>query len=81
MSGSARTHGNKEILGSARAHTASRADIVRGSTRAQGPWETLISALDRHGTNFFEKNVHFELAFSEMSARLNNMPDAGVAQW
>ena len=41
----------------------------------------LISGLNGHGTNFFEKNVRFELAFSEMSARLNSMPDAGVAQW
>ena len=40
-----------------------------------------ISASDRHETNFFGKNVRFELDFSGMSARLNNMPDAGVAQW
>ena len=32
-------------------------------------------------TNFFTKKVRNELDFSEMNARLNYMPDAGVAQW
>ena len=39
------------------------------------------SITERSGTNFFGKNVRTELDFSEMNARLNNMPDAGVAQW
>ena len=57
---------------------------VSGSARltlGHGSKEGIDSFLRSAETNFFEKNVRFELAFSEMSARLNIMPDAGVAQW
>ena len=54
---------------------------VPGFARARGGQKALIFASNLPETNFFEKNVCFELDFSGMSARLNNMPDAGVAQW
>ena len=66
------------------------AEAVPGSAPAHGGMmkcaislfrDMRFSAANQTRTNFFEKNVRIELAFSGMSARLNNMPDAGVAQW
>ena len=55
--------------------------VVPGYARAREGQKALFFASILPETNFFEKNVRFELDFSGMSARLNNMPDAGVAQW
>ena len=66
------------------ARTADCAGIVSGFARflqLQRSEALPISARDRPGTHFFAKKVRNELDFSEMNAKLNLMPDAGVAQW